>query len=332
MHRYLQPKPEHADLLSLSERLGRLHVNQRLGIEQDHAVEVFGHGHVLNPENWLSGQKLARLFLRVTGFGRLGRRRARQHRIVEREVRLDRLPAACDGLSLLHLTDLHLDMAEDTVDALIKSLHGVSADVAVLTGDFRARTYGGINRVVEAMGKLRAQLPERCFAILGNHDCLAMVPAFEAMGISMLLNESVEFEKGLFLAGIDDPHYYRVDNLAKAMEGVPNAAPVILLAHSPEIYRQATHAEVDLMLCGHTHGGQVCFPGGYALTYDCHCPRRYCRGGWQHGDMQGYTSSGCGTSILDIRFFCPPEIVIHRLRKPVSTDACESPSDTAGAK
>jgi len=291
-------------------------VDQRLGIEQEHAVDTFGHGRLFHPENWLSGQRLARALLRLTGIGALGRRLSRRHHISSIEHAIGR--SGKSPLRILHLSDLHLDMAEDTCEALIASLQRIPdserPDLAVLTGDFRARTYGPMDRVVAAMQRLRPRLPERCFAVLGNHDCLAMVPAFEALGIRFLLNEHVELEAGLFLAGVDDPHFYRLDNLHRAMEAIPADACTLLLSHSPEIYRQAAHAGVDLMLCGHTHGGQVCLPWGAALTYDCSCPRRYCRGSWRHGGMRGYTSRGTGTSILDIRFFCPPEIVIHRLQ------------------
>ena len=294
-----------------------LHLNQRLGLERDHALDTFGHGRWLHPENWLSGQRMARGLVRWLGIEAAGRRFARRMRPHTHDVCLKGLPASCAGLRILHLTDLHLDMATDTVDALIRGLAGVEADLCVLTGDYRVRTYGPIDVVVQAFKRLKPHLPVPTFAVLGNHDCLAIAEVMEDLGIRVLLNESVSISNGdLYLAGIDDPHFYRVDNVAKSLEGIPSDATVILLSHSPEIYREVAHAGVKLMLCGHTHGGQVCLPGGLALTYDSsNCPRRYCRGEWRHGELQGYTSSGCGTSVLDIRFFCPPEIVVHRLHR-----------------
>lgn len=312
--RYLQPRPDDAACARLAQRIGPLHLAQRLGLERDHAVEMFGHGRWFHPENWLSGQRLGRMFCRVTGLDAVGRRLARRHRIKVNEVRMAGLPATVDGLRLLHLTDLHLDMAGDTVTALIASLRHVDADVAVLTGDFRARTYGPVEAAVSAFRALRPHLPERTYAVLGNHDCLALGLALESQGVRLLLNEATEVEPGLYVAGIDDPHYYRLHNIERAIASIPDGARIVLLSHSPEIYRQAAHTPTDLMLCGHTHGGQVCLPGGWALTYDCPCPRRFCRGAWCHGELQGYTSPGCGTSVLDIRLFCPPEITVHRLR------------------
>ncbi len=314
--RYEQPRPDDVACARLARRIGPLHLAQRLGIERDHAVEVFGHGRWMHPENWLSGQRLGRLFCRLSGLDLIGRPLARRHRVVVNEVVIPSLPAAAEGLRVLHLTDLHLDMAEDTVEALIRGLQGLEVDLAVLTGDFRARTYGPFDRVAEAFERLRPHLPEACYAVLGNHDCLALGLAIEAAGVELLLNEAVEAPVGgLYIAGIDDPHYYRLHNIERALSAIPADAAIVLLSHSPEVYRQVAHTPADLMLCGHTHGGQVCLPGGLAMTYDCPCPRRYCQGAWRHADLQGYTSRGCGTSVLDIRFFCPPEITVHRLTR-----------------
>jgi uncharacterized protein len=138
----------------------------------------------------------------------------------------------------------------------------------------------------------------------------------EAMGVQMLLNKSVCLQRGgqeIHLAGVDDAHYYRVDNIEKAAQEIPLDAVSILLSHTPEIFRQATHAGFDLFFCGHTHGGQICLPGGFPLTLDARCPRQLGSGAWQHGSMQGYTSVGAGTSIVEVRINCPPEITLHTL-------------------
>jgi hypothetical protein len=81
------------------------------------------------------------------------------------------------------------------------------------------------------------------------------------------------------------------------------------------VYRHAAHADYDLMLCGHTHGGQICLPGGVPLLTDADSPRSIARGAWRYHGMIGYTSVGAGTSIVDVRLNCPPEITLHRLRR-----------------
>ena len=144
-----------------------------------------------------------------------------------------------------------------------------------------------------------------------------MVSCMEQMGIRMLLNESVAIERDgavFHLVGIDDAHYYRVDNIEKAARDVPHEAVSILLSHTPEIYKQAAHAGFNLLLCGHTHGGQICLPGGFPLMLDARCPRYMGSGPWRYHEMIGYTSVGSGTCIVSVRLNCPPEIVLHHLR------------------
>jgi hypothetical protein len=155
------------------------------------------------------------------------------------------------------------------------------------------------------------------YGVLGNHDTICMVPGLEAMGVNMLLNEQVALQCGgdtIYLAGIDDPHYYHTDNLEKATDLIPSDAVSILLAHSPEIYRNASHADFNVLLCGHTHAGQICLPGGIPLMCNANCPRAFCRGAWNYRGMVGYTSAGSGASIVDVRINCPPEITLHHLQ------------------
>jgi len=301
----------------LAERVGPVHLRQRLGIEREHVTQVFGRGrNFFHIENWYSIHALIRAALRLTGLYRRGQRNAAAIEIRENRVAIPHLPAGFAGFTMLQLTDLHLDARADVTDVLIDAVSGLSYDICVLTGDYRARTYGGFAHAVAAMGRLRAALKGPVYAILGNHDFIEMVPDLEAMDIHMLLNEATVIERGedrLYLAGIDDPHYFRVDNLEKAATEIPPRAASVLLAHSPEIYRQAAHIGFDLMLCGHTHGGQVCLPGGFTPYYNAAAPRRVCRGAWRHHRMAGYTSNGSGTSVVDVRYNCPPEVTLHTL-------------------
>jgi predicted MPP superfamily phosphohydrolase len=89
----------------------------------------------------------------------------------------------------------------------------------------------------------------------------------------------------------------------------------ILLSHTPEVYHQAADAGVDLMLSGHTHGGQLCLPGSIPITLESVLPRRMGAGAWRYLGMQGYTSVGVGTSLLAVRLNCPPEITLHVLHR-----------------
>jgi hypothetical protein len=145
----------------------------------------------------------------------------------------------------------------------------------------------------------------------------AMLPDID-MGIRMLLNENHAIKRGdqqIYLAGIDDAHFYRVDNIEKAASGIPVGEFSILLSHTPEVYQQASYADFSLLLGGHTHGGQICLPGRIPITLDSVLPRHMGSGSWKYRDMVGYTSAGAGSSIVPARFNCPPEITLHRLRR-----------------
>ena len=82
---------------------------------------------------------------------------------------------------------------------------------------------------------------------------------------------------------------------------------------APEIYRQAAHAGFDLILSGHTHGGQICLPGGIPILLEADVPRALGAGSWRHRRMVGYTSVGTGSSVVPVRFNNRPEITLHRL-------------------
>ena len=309
---------ESIEYQQLEQRLGRVHLQQRLGIEAEHATQIFGRGRTFfHIENWYSIHALMRLALYATGLYRRGLRNAADLRIRHNEVALTRLPAAFDGFTLLHLSDLHLDADPAYPAALIQRLQEVDYDICVMTGDFRAKTYGPYEAAIAALAQVRPHLHGPIYAILGNHDSIRMASGIEQLDITLLLNESVILERdgaALHLAGIDDPHYYQVDNFHKAAAHIPQHVAAILLAHSPEPYRLAAHAGFDLMLSGHTHGGQVCLPGEIALMTNADCPRRFCKGPWRYHTMQGYTSVGSGSSVVGVRFNCPPEITLHRLR------------------
>ena len=301
----------------LAKRLGRVHLRQRLGLESEYEAQIFHKGtHFLHLENWYFAHAVIRGSLGLVGLHGRGRRNTLKIRTVRNEVRLAALPAAFDGYTILHLSDLHLDMSEDFVHALVERVRAADYDLCVLTGDYRYRTRGPYEPAIEGLARLRPHLKGPVYAVLGNHDTIRMVPGMEDLGIRVLLNESARLERDgatIHLAGIDDAHYYRVDNMHKAAHDIPHEAVSILLSHTPETYRNAAHADFKLMLCGHTHGGQICLPGGIPLITDADCPRTYARGPWRYHGLVGYTSVGAGSSIVDVRLNCLPEITLHRL-------------------
>ena len=302
----------------LEARLDRVHLQQRLGIEADSEARIFGRAfNFFHIENWYSIHHVLRGALRCIGLHARGQRNVLKLRVTHNDLVLRALPPAFDGFKILHISDLHLDMNAQMTPALIERVQDLDYDLCVLTGDFRAKTYGPYVAAVEAIQQLRMHLKGPVFGILGNHDSIRMVPGLEAAGVRMLLNESVQIKHAgeiIYLAGVDDAHYYRMADIDRAMRDIPREATAILLSHTPEIFRHAAHSGFAAMLSGHTHGGQICLPGGFPLMLNARCPRRFCAGAWRFHDMQGYTSVGSGASIVDVRFNCPPEVVVHSLR------------------
>ena len=306
-------------LQKLERRLGRVHARQRIGIETDHEQRVFGGGlNFFHIENWYSAPKVIRGGLTLAGLYGRARRNAERVRVRRNPIALPGLPAAFEGYTLLHLSDLHVEMNPGAMDHMKRLVADLDYDACVMTGDFRARTHGPFEAALTGIAEVCAHLKGPLYGVLGNHDSILMVPGMEEIGIRMLLNESEIIERAggrIHLAGIDDAHYFRVDNIEKAAEEIPHDEVSILLSHTPEIYRQAAHAAFDVLLGGHTHGGQICLPGGLPITLDAKLPRRFGAGAWRYGGMQGYTSRGAGSSILPVRLNCPPEVTLHRLSR-----------------
>lgn len=304
---------------ALTRRLGEAQLRVRLNLQIEHASRVFGQGltlfHIENAEllmvtlYWM---------LRLSGLYGVGRRGARNLRIAYNMVEIERLPAAFDGFRILHLSDLHLDLDPDHLGVVTRALEGIDADVAVITGDFRASTSGPYHAAVDLTSSLVGALPQPAYGVLGNHDFVEFVPPLESAGLRILLNETVPVDRGssrIWISGVDDPHFYEADNLEQAAASIPTGDVSILLAHSPEVYRRAAACGYDLLLCGHTHAGQICLPGGIPILSNARCPRRYKAGAWQRGTLHGYTSAGTGSSGVPVRFFCRPEITVHELRR-----------------
>lgn len=261
---------------------------------------------------------VVRLCLKGCGLWARGLRNYLSPRVEHREVFLESLPPAFEGYRILQLSDLHADLHPAFPDAVRRAVAGLAYDLVVVTGDFRTCTFSDPSGATTATLRIVEALEAPVYAVLGNHDSLAKVRPLEAGGIRFLLNEHVAIERDgarLVLAGIDDPNFYKTHAIRRALARVPEGACTVLLSHSPETHRAAAAAGVDLLLAGHTHGGQICLPGGGVLVHDGTVARQFLVGAWREGRMQGYTSRGTGASGLPVRLNCPGEITIHRLKR-----------------
>ena len=313
----LEDDPELHDYLV--KRVGKAHLRRRIGVETEHVADRFGQGRTFfHIENWHAAAAIIQLILKISGLGQRGRTNALDFRVRHNKLALPHLPEIFDGFTLLHLSDLHLDSMAEFPERLAQSISHLEYDICVLTGDYLFATHGPYQEAMRGLERLCRDIDKDVYAILGNHDSIMMTHPIESLGIRLLLNENICIERessSLFLAGIDDPHYFAADNLEKAYDGIPDDAVSLLLAHSPEIYRHAAYVGFDFMMCGHTHAGQIRLPGNFALTYNSSAPRFTGAGAWSYDLMQGYTSAGAGSSVVPVRFNCPPEITLHQLSK-----------------
>jgi predicted MPP superfamily phosphohydrolase len=257
--------------------------------------------------------------LKATGLYRRGLRNAVQVKLNRLEIAFDGLPKAFDGYTILHITDLHVDGLPDGMGHLAELVKGVQVDTCVLTGDYRFNIRGPFDAILPPMGELVDAISARdgIFGILGNHDSVEMVEPFEKLGIRMLANETISLARGgetVHLTGIDDVHYYYTVRALEALRATPDGFNIALV-HSPEIVEQAASAGISLYLTGHTHGGQICLPGGVPILTNIAAKRVFATGPWRCGAMMGYTSPGAGISGLPVRYFSKSEAALITLRR-----------------
>ena len=285
----------------------------------EHAVRRGRRGR-LHFENmpWL--EKLFKFLLRTLNIRRVGGRNALDIKVERVEFEFDNLPAGFDGTRVLLVTDPHIDEFPTLAETILNLAGTREYDFCILGGDYN---FG--YRQESGMAYLRMkELAEglvgrgRVFGVLGNHDKYRMGEMLAGCGVEMLVNDNVRIERNgdsMHLVGLDDCHYYGADDIDSAQRGICDGAFKLMISHSPEAYAQAARAGCSLYLAGHTHGGQVCLPGGIAVVTCVTVPRKMVKGKWRHGKMAGYTSRGVGASGVPVRFFCPPEMTVITLHK-----------------
>ena len=231
------------------------------------------------------------------------------------------LPAAFEGFTVLQLSDLHdKEFGKGGAD-LLEIISRLSFDLVALTGDMVVGESPSLAPLLDLVAGMRRFSDSPVYSVCGNHEwALLRAPEFNARlseaGVRVLSNSCAVIRRGkerLWIAGVDDPVTLR-DRLDLALKDTEQGAPRLLLAHSPHPYPQAIKAGIDLMLTGHTHGGQVRFPlVGAAFVPAMGFFPRWDYGLYSSGPTTMIVNGGLGESMYPVRFNIRPEVVLVTL-------------------
>ena len=260
-------------------------------------------------------------------------RRTTRTMVAHVTIALPRLPAGFDGITVAVLSDLHAGLLRGGttgVKRVVEEVNALQPDVIVLLGDMVHRAYRA-SRYLPLLSELEAR--DGIWATLGNHEHSFMwysgylgpsrrpsVEQWRRMyaeaGIELLVNEAIPLEKGgsrLWLVGVDDA-YSGCDDLPAALDGVNNNEFCLAITHSPDLIDDPRIAEVDLVLAGHTHGGQICLPLLGPPLAPCRRPRERAAGLIRTRGTIMYVTRGVGEG-MPIRFRSPREMPLITLRR-----------------
>jgi len=244
------------------------------------------------------------------------------------DIALPNLPRAFDGFQIAQISDIHIDNGEMRANfpTICDRVTALNADCIVVTGDFvTIATIWAQEYFIQTLPRLRAR--EGVFGVRGNHDVVSiqfpipgqpcdMSVAMREGGVRELCNAVHTFERSgqrLHLAGVDDPWLGDPDFLLVKNQ-IPEGEAAVLLAHEPDAaLLYAGSDRFGLMLSGHSHGGQICWPGGFPVRVPP-MSEVFPRGLYRTQQMWHYTNRGLGTVGPAIRFCSRPEISLFTLR------------------
>lgn len=249
-----------------------------------------------------------------------------QLRVTAVEIASPRLANPGTPMRIVHLSDIHVERTtrrERTLPALVA---GLKPDLIAITGDYLNASYTDDPRALADLGTLLVRLRAPC----GIYGCLGTLevdppelirPALSDAGVVLLDDQAAEVIVGghrLWLAGVRCTRDPAADGarLGNLLAGAPSDALKVVLYHMPDLLPEAAALGVDLILSGHTHGGQWRLPGFGALLTNSRYGKRYEAGFYHQGESHLIVSRGLGMEGFGMpraRFFCPPEVVLITL-------------------
>ena len=240
-------------------------------------------------------------------------------------LELPRWPSGLSGVKIAVLSDIHAGSAfidERKLRLIVDRTNQLQPDLIVILGDYIAGNGRGSRRMEpEVFAPILKNLhaPFGVYSVLGNHDWwyngTKVRTVLEANGIKVLDNEVLKItvhDNSVWLVGLADL-WTRPQHIDEVIAQVPEGEPIIALTHNPDIFPQVP-SRVNLVLAGHTHGGQVRFPLIGSVVESSRYGERFEKGHVVENGHDLYVTSGIGTSIVPVRFGVPPEIVLLELK------------------
>lgn len=245
---------------------------------------------------------------------------ANSFKIEEVKIFLKKLPKSLDGFRIVQLSDIHHSpfTSRKFIEQIVVIANDLQPDMFVLTGDYISHESEYIAPVAQILGKLKSEFGT--FACLGNHDhwtdAELVTREFSRNNIKMLVNEGFRFSArnaSFWMCGVDD-FGEGLSNIRQSLRGSRYDEMKLLLAHNPAIMRRAAYWDIDLVLSGHTHGGQVKIREPREKFLFPNRRRRFSSGLHYRKETQIYITRGIGTVVIPMRYQCPPEISVLELR------------------
>ncbi|HJO92367.1 MAG TPA: metallophosphoesterase [Victivallales bacterium] len=263
-----------------------------------------------------------KFIFRICGVMKIMRREAYDLQLAEHTLFFQNLPQKFNDLKILFLSDIHIDLVDNIKGKLLKTVNESEFDICILGGDYvykhKKISSGDIREFYRKLIEIIQNKSRKIYGILGNHDRYESGVFLESLGVKILVNESVKIEKDnefIYISGIDDPCYFGAHDFDLCEKDIIDSDCFkILISHSPGTYKDADKLNYSLSLNGHTHGGQICLPGGNMIFSNTSAPNKLAKGCWKYNNLQGYTSNGIGCSGFAGRLYCKPEVVILKLK------------------
>lgn len=232
------------------------------------------------------------------------------------------IPPAFDGTRIVFVSDIHHGpfLSRARVRNLVSRINDLHPDIVVLGGDYEHRNKKYIISCFEELGRINPAMGK--YGVLGNHDhwedaglCLT---SMKKAGITVLNEDGVWLKRGgehIKVTGIDDFSYHRDPDLPRITADTNPQDFVVMVSHNPDVVEEIKDSRIDLVLCGHTHGGQVTLFGKWAPIVPSKYGNKYRYGFVKTDYTTVYITRGIGAIVPTVRFCCRPEIAVFNLQR-----------------